>query len=147
MHISTHYIRLSTKGHTDILDITAQVQQLIAAAGLQEGTATLFIGGSTAGLSTIEYEPGLLKDLPEMFEKIAPYDRDYHHHETWGDHNGASHLRAPLIGPSLVVPFVDGKLTLGTWQQIVLFDFDDGPRQRKVVCQLWGEGQSATGRI
>ncbi|MEQ8819270.1 MAG: secondary thiamine-phosphate synthase enzyme YjbQ [Sumerlaeia bacterium] len=138
MEISTQSLSFETKGMTDILDITPQVEELLLASGLREGTATLFVPGATAGLSTIEFEPGLLKDLPEFFEEIAPYGRDWHHHKTWGDRNGASHIRAPLIGPSLVVPFVDGRLTLGTWQQIVLFDFDDRPRQRRVVCQLAG---------
>ena len=138
MEVQTEYIPMSTKGFTDILDLTTQARDVVRKSGLKNGTLTLFVPGSTAGLTTIEYEPGLCKDIPEFFERLIPYDRDYHHHKTWGDHNGSSHLRAPLIGASLVVPFVEGELTLGTWQQIVLIDFDDSPRSRKVVCQLMG---------
>ncbi len=138
MEIVTDTIRVSSKGNTDIIDLTELIQDRLNTSGMSEGNVTLFIPGSTAGLSTIEYEPGLLKDLPEFFEKIIPYDRDYKHHQTWGDKNGAAHCRAPLIGPSLVVPFQDRKLILGTWQQIVLFDFDDRPRDRKVTCQFIG---------
>lgn len=138
MQIHTETLGVSTRGFTDIHDLTSAVQERVERSGLQEGTLCLFVPGSTAGLTTIEYEPGLLKDLPELFEKIAPQDSDYHHHQTWGDHNGSAHLRAALIGPSLVVPFVQGRLCLGTWQQIVLIDFDDRPRRREIVCQLQG---------
>lgn len=138
MRLQTERLRFSTKGHTDIVDLTPSVMELLRETGMQEGNVTMFAVGSTGALSTIEYEPGLLRDLPELFERIAPYAREYHHHKTWGDHNGASHCRAPLVGPSLVVPFVDTRMTLGTWQQIVFFDFDDRPRQREVVCQFIG---------
>ena len=139
MNIHTATIDLSTKGFTDIHDITPKVQKLVERSDFKEGTANLFVPGSTAGLTTIEYEPGLVKDIPEFLEKLTPYDADYHHHQTWGDHNGSAHLRAALIGPSIVVPFAARKLCLGTWQQIVLIDFDDRHRKRQVVCQLQGE--------
>ena len=106
---------------------------------MNAGTITFFIPGSTAGLTTIEYEPGLLKDIPETFEKIAPQNARYAHNDTWHDGNGASHVRAALQGPSLVVPFADGKMLLGVWQQVVLIDFDARPRDRKVVMQIMGE--------
>lgn len=138
MTIETRKITLSSEGFTDIQDITPQVENHLAETNLNEGTVTLFVPGSTAALSTIEFEPGLLKDIPAMLDQIAPYDRDYEHHKTWGDRNGAAHLRAPLFGPSLVVPFVSGRLMLGTWQQIVFMDFDDRPRQREIVCQIQG---------
>lgn len=139
MKIQTERLSISTKGRADILDITIKLQQLLDDTNLEEGNVTLFVPGSTAGLTTIEYEPGLLKDIPELFEKIAPWHADYHHHQTWGDHNGAAHVRAALQGPSLVVPFVDGRLCLGTWQQVVLIDFDERPRSRNIVCQFIGE--------
>jgi secondary thiamine-phosphate synthase enzyme len=106
---------------------------------MKNGIAVLFVPGSTAGLTTIEYEPGLLADLPEAFERVAPTDKSYHHDQRWGDGNGHAHIRAALIGPSLTVPFSDGRLLLGTWQQIVLLDFDNRPRQRKIAMQLLGE--------
>jgi secondary thiamine-phosphate synthase enzyme len=139
MQIYSTSIDLSTRGHTDILDLTPALKEKIDSSGLHTGTATLFISGSTAGLTTIEYEPGLLRDLPEMFEKLAPENADYHHHETWGDRNGSAHVRAALVGPSLVVPFTGGRLDLGTWQQVVLMDFDDRPRRRSVLCRLMGQ--------
>ncbi|MCB2154664.1 secondary thiamine-phosphate synthase enzyme YjbQ [bacterium] len=138
VRIVTDQIEVQTNGMTDILDLTPRVRERLMKSGMCEGNVTIFVPGATAGVSTIEYEPGLLKDLPEMFEQIAPYEHDYHHHKTWGDYNGSSHCRAPLIGPSLVVPFIAGDMILGTWQQIVLFDFDDRPRKRKVVCQFIG---------
>ncbi len=139
MQIHTDTLPVSTRGFTDIHDLTSAVQEKVVQSGFREGTVTLFVPGSTASLTTIEYEPGLLQDIPEMFEKFAPQQADYHHHQTWGDQNGSAHLRAALIGPSLVVPFADRRLCLGTWQQIVLMDFDDRPRRREVVCQLQGE--------
>lgn len=139
MQIITETISLSTRGNTDMVDITPQAQEIVHQHGLKEGQITLFVSGSTAGLTTVEYEPGLLKDLPEAFEKIAPAGRRYHHDLTWGDGNGHAHVRASLLGPSLVVPFTDGKLLLGTWQQIVLIDFDTHSRKRTVVAQVMGE--------
>jgi len=139
VQIITETISLSTRGNTDMVDITPQAQEIVHQHGLKEGQITLFVSGSTAGLTTVEYEPGLLKDLPEAFEKIAPAGRRYHHDLTWGDGNGHAHVRASLLGPSLVVPFTDGKLLLGTWQQIVLIDFDTHSRKRTVVAQVMGE--------
>ena len=139
MRIITETISLSTRGNADMVDITPQAQEIVHQHGLKEGQITIFVSGSTAGLTTVEYEPGLLKDLPEAFEKIAPTGRRYHHDDTWGDGNGHAHVRASLLGPSLVVPFSDGKLLLGTWQQIVLIDFDTHSRRRTVVAQVMGE--------
>lgn len=139
MRIATHSIAISTQGHTDIHDLTPAVQALLEQEALNEGQALLFVPGSTAGLTTIEYEPGLLQDIPEMFERIAPEEGDYHHHQTWGDRNGSGHLRAALTGPSLTVPFTAGRLCLGAWQQVVLIDFDERPRRRTVCCQLTGQ--------
>ena len=139
MAVKSDSIRLSTSGHTDIHDVTRQVQRCVEQAGLRAGQVTVFVSGSTAGLTTVEFEPGLVKDLKEAFKKIAPAGDDYHHHATWGDDNGNSHVRASLLGPSITVPFVDGKLTLGTWQQIVLIDFDTRARSRDLVVQILGE--------
>ena len=130
--IKTHSFKVRTKGHTDIIDITAEVARF--AEG--NGQATIFVPGSTAGVTTIEYEPGLVKDIKEVWDKIAPEHVDYHHHSTWGDDNGSSHVRAALLGPSLTVPFADGRLTLGTWQQIVLIDFDTRARTRDITVQV-----------
>ena len=139
MKIITDAIELSTKGHTDIIDITHDVEKLLLKSGLKEGSLTVFISGSTAGVTTIEYEPGLLKDLPEAFEKIAPTGVTYHHDAKWGDGNGYAHVRAALLGASLTVPFKESRLLFGTWQQIVVVDFDNRPRRRNVVVQLIGE--------
>jgi secondary thiamine-phosphate synthase enzyme len=139
MEIVTTYLNLSTKGRTDIHDITSKVQQSVTKAKLSTGTATVFINGSTAGLTTIEYEPALVSDIKEMFESLIPSSTTYAHDRTWGDANGYSHLRASLLGPSITVPFVDGKLCLGTWQQIIFLDFDNRPRQRRLVVQVTGK--------
>ena len=139
MAVVPREIRLETNGDGDCLDITLQVSDAVAASGLRSGVAHLFVVGSTAGLTTIEFEPGCVADLGEMFERIAPRDAVYRHHERWGDHNGHSHMRASLLGPHLTVPFVEGELTLGTWQQVILVDFDDRPRQRTIILQLIGE--------
>ncbi len=139
MTIVTDAIRLSTRGESEIVDLTAQVQRLVESHGFREGQALVFVSGSTAALTTIEYEPGLLEDLPAAFERIAPRGIRYRHDDTWHDGNGHSHVRASLLGPSLAVPFREGRLLLGTWQQIALVDFDNGPRRREVVVQLTGE--------
>lgn len=139
MKIVTEFIDVATLGFSDIIDLTEEAQQRLAATGLETGAATFFASGATAGITTIEYEPGLLKDLPDAFEKIAAQNEKYYHNETWHDGNGASHVRAAMLGPSLVVPFVDGRLLLGMWQQVVLVDFDTRPRERKVVMQISGE--------
>lgn len=139
MKVITDYIPISTKGFTDIIDITSQVTDTIQRSQVKSGTATVFISGSTAGVTTIEYEPGLLKDLPEALEKIAPMNKRYHHDATWGDGNGFAHVRAAMLGCSLTVPFKDSRLLLGTWQQIVVMDFDNRSRKREVVVQIMGD--------
>ena len=137
--IVTRQISLQSKGHCDIIDITAQVEGQLAEADINNGTVTLFVAGSTAGISTIEYEPGLISDFQSMWERNAPEDIPYDHDRRWGDGNGYSHVRASLLGASLVVPFNNKRLTLGTWQQIVLVDFDNRPRSRQIVLQIMGE--------
>jgi secondary thiamine-phosphate synthase enzyme len=138
MNVETAFIPIETGGNTDIIDLTDRAAQTLRASGLLNGIITFFVSGSTAGLTTIEFEPGLLQDMPEAFDKIAPSSRSYHHDATWHDGNGHSHVRAALLGPSLTVPFQNGKLLLGTWQQIVLVDFDNRPRSRKIVVQMMG---------
>jgi len=137
--VVTGTIGCRTRGDGDTIDLTGELVSVIEESGLTDGVATLFIGGSTAGITTIEFEPGAVADLQEVFEAIAPQGRDWRHHLRWGDHNGHSHVRSALLGPSLSVPFVNGRPTLGTWQQVILVDFDDTPRSRKVVAQLIGE--------
>jgi secondary thiamine-phosphate synthase enzyme len=137
--ITTKKISLQSKGNCDIIDITPQVQEQLAEANIKNGTATLFVVGSTAGISTIEYEPGLLSDFQGMWERNVPRDIPYKHDSAWGEGNGYSHVRASLLGASLVIPFHDKKLALGTWQQIVLVDFDNRPRSRQIVVQIMGE--------
>ena len=139
MRIETSFIPVETRGHNDMSDLTDKIGTDLQATGLQNGTVTLFVSGSTAGLTTVEYEPGLLKDVPAAFEKIAPSSASYHHDETWHDGNGHSHVRASLLGPSLTIPFQNGKFMLGTWQQIILIDFDNRSRSRKIVAQYIGE--------
>ncbi len=139
MKIITGSVDISTRGNTDIIDITPQVEELLSKTGLKQGNLLVFVSGSTAGVTTIEYEPGLLKDLPEAFEKLAPTGPTYHHDSTWGDGNGYAHVRAALLGPSFIAPFKNGRILLGTWQQIVVIDFDNRPRSRSVVVQMMGE--------
>jgi secondary thiamine-phosphate synthase enzyme len=138
MEVITKSLKIKTRGNTDILDITSEVQKIIKETKLSQGQATVFVPGSTAGITTIEYEPGLLKDLPRAFERIAPQDIEYAHHLTWGDHNGHAHVRASLLGASKSFPFSEGELILGTWQQIVLVDFDEHPRNREIIVQIIG---------
>jgi len=138
--IQTTEIRIDTKGHCDVRDITGDLSNAIEESGLREGQALAFVPGSTAGITTVEFEPGLVRDLEEFFESLLPEKRDYHHHRTWGDDNGSSHMRAALLKPSLTIPFTDGRLILGTWQQVVFVDFDTRPRRRTVILQLVGEG-------
>jgi secondary thiamine-phosphate synthase enzyme len=139
MEIETHSFEVKTKGNNDIIDITDNVNSRIVNAGFIEGNALIFIGGSTAGITTIEYEPGLLKDYPDFFEKIIPSKITYKHDNTWHDGNGYAHVRAALQGASFTVPFKDKKLLLGTWQQIILVDFDNRSRNRKVIVQITGK--------
>jgi secondary thiamine-phosphate synthase enzyme len=137
--IHTKTITESTAGCCDIIDITAKLKEQIRAVSMRLGTATLFVNGSTAALTTIEYEPGLIQDLQEFLEKHIPTDRRYHHDDRWNDDNGFSHLRASLFGPSLAIPIIDGAPSLGIWQQVTLLDFDNRPRNREVIVQLIGE--------
>ncbi|HEC35002.1 MAG TPA: YjbQ family protein [Anaerolineae bacterium] len=137
--VVTRELRLNTQGHCDVRDITGEVAQVVRKSGLMAGTVTVFCPGSTAGLTTIEYEDGVIADLEQVLDEIVPPDRNYRHHLRWGDDNGHAHVRAALIGPSLTVPFVEGRLTLGTWQQIVFCDFDTRPRSRRLVVQIVGE--------
>ena len=138
MDIVTDRITFTTRGDCEVVDLTDEVADVVRRHGFDEGQALVFCAGSTGGLTTVEYEPGLIRDLPEFFEKIAPRAAHYHHEDTWHDGNGHSHVRASLLGPSLTVPFEDGRLVLGTWQQIVLLDFDNKPRKRRLVVQLLG---------
>jgi secondary thiamine-phosphate synthase enzyme len=128
-----------TAGFCDIVDITAKVRQQLGKEKIENGLATLFVSGSTAALTTIEHEPGLVQDLKEFVEKLLPSDRRYHHDDRWGDDNGFSHVRASLFGPSLAIPIEHGRLCLGTWQQIVLLDFDNRTRTREITIQFMGE--------
>jgi secondary thiamine-phosphate synthase enzyme len=137
--VLTERISLSTKGNTDIIDITSEISQKIRECGLRAGIVNIFICGSTGALTTVEYEPGLKQDLKVLFERLAPKDARYEHDATWNDKNGYSHVRASLLGPSLTVPFVDSEILLGMWQQIVFIDFDNRPRQRSLVLQIIGE--------
>ncbi len=137
--VITQEIRLNTQGHCDIQDITRQVAEAVRETGLSNGTVTVFTPSATSGLTTIEYEPGALADLERLLDEIVPPDRDYRHNLRWGDGNGHSHVRAALTGPSIAVPFVDGRLTLGTWQQVIFLDFDNRPRSRRLVVQVIGE--------
>lgn len=130
---------ISTKGQGDAVDITAAVAKAVAESGLTTGVATVFVVGSTAGLTTLEFESGVIHDLNGVFDSLAPRDGEYRHHLRWGDDNGSSHVRAALVGPSLAIPFAEAKLSLGTWQQVVLLEFDTRPRRRDVVVQLIGE--------
>lgn len=139
MAVETTTITTRTRGHGDMQDITGQVQEAVRGTGLHAGVATLFVPGSTAGLTTIEFEPGAVADFQRLFDEVAHPDREYQHHLRWGDDNGHAHVRAALLGPSLSVPFVEGSLTLGTWQQIILCDFDTRGRNRQVVVQVIGE--------
>jgi secondary thiamine-phosphate synthase enzyme len=137
--VVTKKISLQTKGNCDIINITPQVEQQVAEANINNGTATLLVVGSTAGISTIEFEPGLLSDFQSMWERNIPQNIPYDHDRRWGDGNGHSHIRASLLGASLVIPFNDKRLTLGTWQQIVLVDFDNRPRSRQIILQIMGD--------
>lgn len=139
MAVATRSIHLRTQGNADILDITEQVTEVVSDTGLRDGIVTIFSPSATSALTTIEYEPGCLSDLRRLFDEIVDPERHYAHNARWGDGNGHSHVRAALLGPSLAVPFVDGRLTLGTWQQIIFVDFDTRPRQRELVAQIVGD--------
>jgi len=138
MEVITEAFSVSTPGSSEVLDITDKVSNLLSKHKLKEGNITVFVSGSTASVTTTEFEPGLRRDIPEAMNRIAPEGIRYHHDDTWHDGNGHSHVRAAVMGPSLTVPFSGGEMLLGTWQQIVLIDFDNRPRSRKVVVQLIG---------
>jgi secondary thiamine-phosphate synthase enzyme len=137
--VRTHRCQIATNGQGDAHDVTTIVSDSVRTAGLRSGIATVFVVGSTAGLTTIEFEPGAIADLNSVFEDLAPREGDYRHHLRWGDDNGSSHVRAALLGPSITIPFADGELVLGTWQQIMLLEFDTRPRTRELVIQIIGE--------
>jgi secondary thiamine-phosphate synthase enzyme len=137
--IKTERISVSSKGHGDVIDITGKVSEIVGKSKAKNGSAVLFVNGSTASVSTIEHEPNLVKDVKRVLEKIAPYGDDYEHHKTWGDDNGAAHVRSTLLGPGITVPFEKGKLLLGTWQQVAVLDFDTRPRTREVIVQVIGD--------
>jgi secondary thiamine-phosphate synthase enzyme len=139
MTVFNSSITLQTQGKTEIIDISEQVRQSVTDSGIQSGTVTIFVVGSTAGLTTIEYEPGLIADFQALWERIAPETIPYHHNKRWGDGNGFSHVRSSLLGASLTIPFIAKNLCLGTWQQIVLVDFDNRSRSRQIVLQIIGE--------
>lgn len=139
MTIITEYLTFNTKGDTDIIDITSRVGQKLKESGLTQGSVLVFVPGSTGALTTIEYEPGLVKDMQDALNRLIPRELEYAHNRMWGDGNGHSHVRASMLGPSLVVPFNDGSLMLGTWQQIVFLDLDNRSRSRKVIVRITGE--------
>jgi len=139
MTVVTKDITLQSRGNCDIIDITSQVAKHVEKSVINDGTVTLFIVGSTAGITTVEYEPNLLSDFKDMWDRVIPQNIPYEHNKTWGDGNGHSHVRASTLGASLTVPFVNKRLTLGTWQQIIFVDFDNRPRSRKIAVQILGE--------
>ena len=139
MAVISKSISVNTNGNADIHDITDQITRIVSKSELMTGTVTIFCPFSTRALTTIEYESGAISDLKRLFDEIIPVHREYAHNERWHDGNGHSHIRAALLGPSLTIPFVDGKLTLGVWQQVIYVDFDNRPRLRELVVQLIGE--------
>ena len=132
-------INIKTRGEVDIIDITNQVQSIVNKSKIKNGITCIFVPGSTGTITTIEYEPGLKKDLPRALQKIAPKGEHYDHHETWHDDNGHSHVRASLMGPGITIPLIDGKIIHGTWQQIVFVEFDTSPRNRNLIVQIVGD--------
>jgi secondary thiamine-phosphate synthase enzyme len=139
MKLAREVLMCPTTGETDIQDLTQDVARILAQSGVREGQVLLFTPGSTAGITTIEFESGVVSDLEHAIERIAPRDMHYDHDARWGDGNGYSHVRAALLGPSLTVPVIEGQLQLGTWQQVVLCDFDNRPRERRIIVQVMGE--------
>ncbi|MGB5926242.1 MAG: secondary thiamine-phosphate synthase enzyme YjbQ [Dehalococcoidia bacterium] len=139
MTVLTNEITLQSRGNCDMIDITSQVAKNVEKSGINNGTVILFVVGSTAGITTIEYEPNLVSDFKDMWDRVIPQNIPYEHNKTWGDGNGHSHVRASTLGASLTVPFVNKRLTLGTWQQIIFVDFDNRPRSRKIAIQILGE--------
>jgi len=136
MAVHTDYIEVETGGKRSVVDLSQQLASIASKSGVSDGLLTVFVPGSTAALTTVEYEPGLVKDIDAFLERLLPYSEHYAHHETWHDDNGAAHLQAALLGPSLTIPIVGGELTLGTWQQPVLIDCYTRPRRRRLVVQI-----------
>jgi secondary thiamine-phosphate synthase enzyme len=139
MSVRNGSITLRTNAKDEIIDVTAQAQEIVSKSKIRNGLACVFVVGSTAGVTTVEHEPGLVSDMKDAMERLYPKDIDYEHHQRWGDGNGHSHIRASFVGPSLTVPVVDGSLQLGTWQQIVFMEFDNKPRTRELTVQVVGE--------
>jgi secondary thiamine-phosphate synthase enzyme len=139
MTVKNKSLKLQTRGRDHVIDITGEVEDAVSGSKIKNGIATVFIHGSTASVTTVEYEPGLVKDIKTIDEKLVPSNVSYAHDATWGDANGYAHLRASLIGPSITVPVVSGSMTLGTWQQIIVIDHDNRPRSREVIIQVMGE--------
>lgn len=137
--VYTGYISLNTRGNTDVMNITGDCAKILSSSGVSRGILTVFCPGSTGGVTTIEFEPNLVADLRDALEVFSPSEKEYHHKKTWNDDNGSGHIRSSVVGPSLCVPVVDGKLTLGTWQQIVFCDFDSVSRSRKLIIQVVGD--------
>jgi secondary thiamine-phosphate synthase enzyme len=136
MPVITEYISISTNGKRDVIDITSKMQDIITINKIKSGIAVAFTPGSTGAITTIEFEPGLKKDINQFLERLIPYGENYHHHNTWHDDNGAAHLQAAMIGPSVTVPVIDSALSLGTWQQVVFIDCDTRPRSRRIIIQI-----------
>ncbi len=139
MKITNEKIALETKGNPDLINITDRLKNILSKEKLKKGSLSVFVIGSTAAITTFEYENGLIRDMEELYESLIPKGKHYHHDDTWGDANGFSHMRAALQGPALTIPFDNGKLMLGTWQQVVLAEFDNRPRRREIVVQIIGE--------
>lgn len=139
MKIISEIINKKTNGNTEIINITDDIQDILKKTGIENGLCTVFCIGSTGGITTLEYERGLIKDLPEFLNQILPQNKRYHHDATWGDGNGHSHLRSALIKTSFTIPIINSELTLGTWQQVVFIDFDNRPRNRRIVIQIMGK--------
>jgi secondary thiamine-phosphate synthase enzyme len=143
--VATEHLQVHTRGQGDVRDLTTELQRAVSASHISAGLVAAFVVGSTASLTTVEFEPGVVADLAAAFERIAPRRAEYQHHLRWGDDNGSSHVRAGMVGPSITVPIVDGRLTLGTWQQVVLVEFDTRGRDREVVIQIVGDGIAGAG--
>lgn len=139
MTIATKRIQISTNGQGETINVTTDITREVNNSGVNSGIVTAFIPGSTAGIGAVEYEPGLISDIKDMWERLVPSNINYEHNKAWGDGNGHSHVRSFLMGPSITIPFVNKRLTLGTWQQIVVVDFDNRPRSREIILQIVGE--------
>jgi secondary thiamine-phosphate synthase enzyme len=139
MTVSCKRIQISTGGRGETINVTSEIAREVNNSGVGSGVVTVFIPGSTAGVTTVEFEPGLVADMKDMWQRLIPEEMEYEHNKAWGDGNGHSHVRASLLGPSITIPFINKRLTLGTWQQIVIIDFDARPRSREIILQIMGE--------